>query len=280
MTNLQLSYAPNESLESYLSWSYAQPNLSQQEESLLLKSYKEENDINAAQKLIISHLKYVAFIARSYVKFGMNLADLIQEGNIGLMKALRKFDISQPVRLVTYATHWIKAEIQDFIVKNLHMVKRLTTHTKKKVWQMLSSSKPSNQEISNIAEETGISKREVEQIAHTLTTDHYLEESLTSDNENTRHIDVLPSNAPSPEQDIITLQSAEHDLQNIQIALTKLSDKERHIILKRWPQCTSEKAKLKDIAANLDISIERVRQIEKSALLKMRKIINSTNNSC
>lgn len=276
MTQNLVLHQPSMSLDKYLAWAFNQPNLSHEEEKSLLQSLKIDNNLDAAKKLVISHIKYVAFIAKGFTKYGLNYADLIQEGTIGLMKAINRFDISQPVRLVTYAKDWIRNEIQEYIYKNLHMVKRLTSQVKKKIWRLLPSSQPSHHEANEIAENLDIPIDKVYQITHALTNDHYLEEQLESDGQQTRHIDILPDVSQNPEETIITQQSKQIQSKDLQTALSILSPREKSIIMKRFPEHHAKGYTLKEIASDENISIERVRQIEKGAFAKMAKMI-STN---
>ena len=275
MTQTLALHQPNGSLEQYLSWAFSQPNLSQEDEKALLLSLKQDNNIEAAKKLVISHIKYVAFIAKGFTKYGLNYADLIQEGTIGLMKAIQRFDITQPVRLVTYAKDWIRNEIQEYIVKNLHMVKRLTSQVKKQIWRMLPSSQPTHHEASEIAEKLDISVDKVYQITHDLTGDHYLEEKIDHQEPQTRHIDVLPAEDHNPEEKIIIQQQKHIQNTHLHNALATLNQREKSIIMKRFPENDTKRQTLKEIACEENISIERVRQIEKGAYEKLAKVIKS-----
>ena len=267
---LPIQFSPSESLESYIKWANQQDNLSITEEAALLATFHDTNaaaadKIEAARALIISHLKYVCFIARSYSKYGLPLADLIQEGNIGLMKALKKFDPSHKVRLVTYATHWIKAEIQEFIVKNIHMVKRITTKVKKKIWQMLPSSNRTHQEAQDIADELNIDVNQVYDMSSALTTDTYLEEQLPEGQ--VRRIDMLADHTHMSPEHLITDESSSQ-LARIEASLQSLDDREKHIIQQRW--LSEKKTPFRTIADTLGVSIERVRQIESAAIAKIK----------
>ncbi len=277
MTTFQLpaNFCPTKSLDNYIKWANKQANLSTHEEANLLSIFHDEKadatkKIEAAKHLIISHLKYVCFIARNYTNYGLPLADLIQEGNIGLMKALKRFDPSHKARLVTYAAHWIKAEIQDFIIKNIHMVKKITTKVKKKIWQMLPSSQPTHQEAQDIATELNVDIQQVYDMSSTVSTDTYLEEQLPD--QQTKRIDMLASNNQDNPEHIVA-DDTQKKLRLIEASLALLDNRERDIVSQRW--LNDKKTPLKTIAQTYNISIERTRQIEAAALKKIKTHINN-----
>jgi RNA polymerase sigma-32 factor len=276
MSNLALGNLPviaNGSLDAYINYVNSLPLLTEQEEYDYAKRWRTEQDLDAARYLVLSHLRLVVSISRNYLGYGLPFADIIQEGTIGLMKAVKRFDVHRKVRLVTFAIHWIKAEINDFILKNWRIVKTVTTKAQRKLFFNLRSQRKdvgnlSEQEALHIAQELNLNKADVIDMNMRLTG---ADVPLIGDsNEESSPIDWLADNDRTPEA---LIERKHHDrLQTtgINAALEQLDARSRRIIQSRWLNESSEQLTLHDLAQEFAISAERVRQIEVTALQKMR----------
>lgn len=267
--------APGRDIDAYLSTISAFPVLSAEEEKALAERFYYEQDLDAARELVLSHLRFVAHIARSYSGYGLPLADLIQEGNVGLMKAVKRYDPNVGVRLVSFAVHWIKAEMHEFILRNWRIVKVATTKAQRKLFFNLRSSKKrlawlNSQETKAIAQELGVSEAEVTRMEGRLAASDMAFDIDDSDDES-------PS-APmhylaAPEGDPADLVAEQDDLEGNTAALTQafttLDDRSRDIVQRRW--LADEKATLHELAAEYGVSAERIRQLEKNAMKKLKK---------
>lgn len=268
------------SLEGYIQAVNAVPMLSLEEEQDLGRRLKEHNDLEAAGKLVLSHLRVVVNIARGYSGYGLPQADLIQEGNIGLMKAVRRFDPERGVRLVSFAVHWIRAEIHEFILRNWRMVKVATTKAQRKLFFNLRSLKQghgslSQDEIQGMAKQLGVKPSEVAEMESRLYgQDVPLEPTGDDDNETFSPIAYLADPTAGPAAQFEDEESERRRGEGLEQALGSLDPRSRRIIEARW--LTEDKsATLHDLADEFQVSAERIRQIEQKALQKMRTVIDA-----
>ena len=254
------------------------PILSLDEEQNLARLLQNEGDIDAARQLIMSHLRFVVKIARGYNGYGLQQADLIQEGNIGLMKAVKRFNPDVGVRLVSFAVHWIRAEIHEFILKNWRVVKIATTKAQRKLFFNLRSSKKrlgwlNQKEINEVAKDLGVKPADVIEMEKRMSNyDAAFETDLDDDSITYQPSQYLQNDDCSPEELLENEQNVSNEHENLQSALSLLDDRSKDIISKRW--LNEKKATLHDLAAIHNISAERVRQIESSAIKKLRNSIN------
>lgn len=267
--------SPVGSLETYISWVNQIPMLSLEEEQDLAKRLHNEKDLEAARALVLSHLRFVVKVARSYAGYGLNQSDLIQEGNIGLMKAVKRFDPSKGVRLVTFAVHWIKAEIHEFILKNWRIVKVATTKAQRKLFFNLRSSKArlgwmNQEEVQDVAKALGVSSKDVMEMEARM--NHFHDTSFDADEDDDDSYLAPSTYLEAPNADPSNL--LENKDWNVQksdalfVAFESLDARSRDILEQRW--LDENKATLQDLAQKYGISLERVRQLEANALKKLR----------
>ena len=266
--------SPGANLEAYIQVVNTIPLLTVEEERELAVRLFADGDIDAARSLVMAHLRFVVYIAKSYSGYGLSEADLIQEGNVGLMKAVRRFNHEFGVRLVSFAVHWIKAEMHEFILKNWRIVKVATTKAQRKLFFNLRSSKKrlgwmNDQEVRFVAGELGVEPHQVRQMEGRLSAhDEAFDGGPDEDEEflsPARYLEDLNSDPA----DIVELQSsALGRQQQLAEAFTNLDDRAKHIIQQRWLQ--DSKATLHELAEHFGISAERVRQLEKKAIKKLR----------
>ena len=266
---------PIGSIESYIGIVNQSPVLTKEEEHALAVKFKENNDLDAARQLVLSQLRFVVHIARTYSGYGLPLADIIQEGNVGLMKAVKKFDPDKGVRLVTYAVHWIRAEIHEFVFDNWKIVKVATTKAQRKLFFKLRNSKKkigwlTNDEKSLIANDLGVKTRDVETMEQRLASKDILFDRPEDDNDSY----VSPAGfLPAPNSDPSRLVEKENWLEsNIELlseAMDNLDNRSKEVLKLRW--LTEEKVTLKELAKKFNVSLERVRQIEEQAILDLRE---------
>ncbi len=264
-------------IESYISIVNRLPLLSQEEEASLARRLRDNNDLAAAQQLILSHLRLVVSVARNYLGYGLPHADLIQEGNIGLMKAVKRFDPEQGVRLVSYAVHWIKAEIHEFILKNWRLVKVATTKAHRKLFFNLRSFKGDTEtmspaQVDDLAQKLNVKREEVIEMETRLSgRDIALEAPTDDEDDHFAPIAYLSTDANEPTQ---VLEAREHDklqTEGLEAALSKLDARSRRIVEARWlAKDDSSGATLHELADEFGVSAERIRQIEVAALKKMK----------
>ncbi len=276
------------SIEAYISAANRMPMLSEAEEHALACRLKETGDIEAARALVTSHLRLVIAIARGYLGYGLPHADLIQEGNIGLMKAVKRFDPERGVRLVSFAMHWIKAEIHEYILKNWRLVKIATTKAQRKLFFNLRSIKASltQQEgerqgfstldvdgVNAVAKQLGVKPEEVVEMETRFTGSDVSLEPI-SDDEDERHAPIAYLTADSSIEPSAMLERKEFDYlqaEGLQNALGQLDARSRAIVQRRWLASDDEAtATLHELAAEYGVSAERIRQIEAKALQKMK----------
>ena len=267
---------PVGSLEAYINIVNQSPVLSREEEKELAYRFQNENDLDAARKLIVSQLRFVVHIARTYSGYGLPLADLIQEGNIGLMKAVKKFDPDRGTRLVTYAVHWIRSEIHEFVFNNWKIVKVATTKAQRKLFFKLRNAKKSigwltNDEKKLIAKDLGVKPKDVATMEQRFAS---VDMSYDLGNTDSDEDYVSPAGfLPSPDSDPSSIVENDNWLQGkkeqLSTALEGLDNRSKEILMSRW--LTDEKVTLKELAKQYQVSIERIRQIEEAAIQELRE---------
>ncbi len=267
------------SLDAYINGVYQIPVLSAEDEQRLAHRLREDNDIGAAQELILSHLRFVVHVARGYSGYGLQLGDLIQEGNIGLMKAVKRFDPTVGVRLVSFAVHWIRAEMHEFIIKNWRIVKVATTKAQRKLFFNLRKSKTrlgwlNAEEVSAVAKDLNVSEREVLEMESRLSgRDIGFEAPDDADDEHAPPAPVhyLVSGEMDPATAYESANSEADQLDVLREGMARLDARSRDIIKRRWLDADS-KVTLQDLADEYGVSAERIRQIEANALKKMKAL--------
>jgi RNA polymerase sigma-32 factor len=267
---------PGRDLDAYVHAISAFPVLSAEEEKALAERFYYENDLEAARELVLCHLRFVVHLARSYRGYGLPEADLIQEGNVGLMKAVKRFNPEVGVRLVSFAVHWIKAEIHEFILRNWRIVKIATTKAQRKLFFNLRSSKKrlawlTRDETRAVAEELGVSEQEVTRMEGRLAaSDLTFEIPDDADDEQSTFAPVqyLASDEPDPADAVLEEDQRVQSSDRLGRALVDLDERSRDVIQRRW--LADEKTTLQDLADEYGVSAERIRQIEKSAMKKLK----------
>ena len=269
------------SIDAYIQAANRYPMLSEAEETRLAERFHNDGDVEAARQLVLSHLRLVISIARGYLGYGLPHADLIQEGNIGLMKAVKRFDSTRGVRLVSFAMHWIKAEIHEYILRNWRMVKVATTKAQRKLFFNLRSLKNdyenvdtlSGRQATDIAARLGVKREEVVEMETRLTgRDLALEGNADDGDEAFAPIDYLADSRYEPTRVLENKALARLQNEGLHDALQELDPRSRRIIEARWLH-DGEAATLHELAAEFDVSAERIRQIEVKALQKMRGVL-------
>ena len=266
---------PISSIEAYLHHINQIPMLTQEEEYDFAVRLQKQNELAAAKSLILPHLRYVARIAKGYLGYGLPLADLIQEGNIGLMKAVRRFNPDMNVRLVTFAMHWIKAEIHEYILRNWRIVKIATTKAQRKLFFNLRNLKKrlgwmTAQEVSEIARDLKVKPETVREMELRLSTsDTPFDNHDDDDDHHFAPAGFLEDLRFNPEQQLENADWSSQTSDTMYQALDKLDERSQDIIRTRW--LDEDKLTLQDLADKYQISAERVRQLEKNAMLKLRK---------
>ncbi len=268
------------SLETYLQTVGRIPVLSPEEEQALAARLSHENDLGAAQKLILSNLRFVVHIARGYQGYGLGMADLIQEGNIGLMKAVKRFDATKGVRLISFAVHWIKAEIHEYILKNWRIVKIATTKAQRKLFFNLRGAKKrlgwmTQSEVHAVAKDLNVKPEEVLQMEARLSSGDMSFSVGADDGEDS----YVPEDYLADERnDIAAIEQAEWQEareDKMRVAFASLNDRERDIVNRRWLAEEGAKAGLQELGDEYGVSAERIRQIETAAMKKLRKAIEA-----
>jgi RNA polymerase sigma-32 factor len=280
-SNLQFAL-PTGSIESYISSVNQVPILSPEEELDLARRFRDEEDIEAARALVMSHLRFVVKIARGYNGYGLAQADLIQEGNVGLMKAVKRFDPEMGVRLVSFAVHWIRAEMHEFILKNWRIVKIATTKAQRKLFFNIRSSKKrlgwlSQDEVNDVAETLGVKASDVVEMEKRMSNYDASFDGAANDNDDEESVYApayyVENKSAGPEEIIETAQLDEESTNSLHTAIALLDDRSKDIIAKRW--LAEEKATLHELAAEHSVSAERIRQIENNAMKKLRVAITA-----
>ncbi len=273
--------APLGNLESYIQAVNRIPVLSAEEEQDLAERYTRYEDLDAARKLVMAHLRFVVHIARSYSGYGLAHADLIQEGNIGLMKAVKRFDPSYGVRLVSFAVHWIKAEIHEFILKNWRIVKVATTKAQRKLFFNLRSSKKrlawlNNEEVNAMAADLGVEPRVVREMEGRMAGQDTAFDGAPDEDDETAYqtpANMLEDKRYDPARMLEADDSESDSTTRLQDALASLDERSKAILYKRW--LSDGKSTLHDLAAEYGVSAERIRQLEKNAMKKVRALMEA-----
>jgi RNA polymerase sigma-32 factor len=269
---------PAGSLETYIQSVNRVPMVSAEEERDLALRFRNGNDLEAARRLVLSHLRFVVKVARGYSGYGLPQADLIQEGNIGLMKAVKRFDPDVGVRLVSFAVHWIRAEIHEFILRNWRIVKVATTKAQRKLFFNLRSAKKrlgwlNADEVNAVAKDLGVSARDVLEMEKRLSAhDASFDLPVGEDADESFAPAAWLENAGAGPEELLETDQDENDRrERLHRALDALDARSRAIIQRRW--LTEEKSTLQELADELGVSAERVRQIESGALNRMRAAV-------
>ncbi|MEM9103341.1 MAG: RNA polymerase sigma factor RpoH [Pseudomonadota bacterium] len=275
LQNMALA-VPQGSIDAYIQVVNGISVLSAEEERELATRFQDDGDLDAARQLIISHLRFVVHIARSYSGYGLNEADLIQEGNVGLMKAVKRFKPEVGVRLVSFAVHWIKAEIHEFVLRNWRIVKVATTKAQRKLFFNLRSQKRrlgwfSNDEVNAVAKDLGVTPNEVRLMEGRLNSrDASFDASASDDDESSAlaPANYLEDTRFDPAANYEEENWKQHHENKLHLALSKLDERSQDILQQRW--LSEEKATLQDLAAKYGVSAERIRQLENNAMKKMK----------
>jgi len=282
MTSTALATRPAElmlagplgSLDHYIQAANAIPVLSADEERALATRLRETNDLDAAKRLVLSHLRFVVHVARGYAGYGLQLGDLIQEGNIGLMKAVRRFDPNVGVRLVSFAVHWIRAEIHEFVLRNWRLVRVATTKAQRKLFFNLRRAKKhlgwlSKEETEAVAADLGVTPRDVTEMEQRLSGRDLAFDPDPEEDEDFAPATYLPSPNSDPAQSVEREDAGTNVHERLTAALAKLDERSRVILSRRW--LADNKATLHELAAEYGVSAERIRQIEANAIGKLKK---------
>lgn len=258
-------------LDAYIQAARSVPVLSAEEEYSLAKDLQETSNIESAHKLVLPHLRFVIKVANNYAGYGLPIPDLIQEGSIGLMKAVKRFRPEVGVRLVSFAVHWIKAEIHEYILKNWRIVKVATTKAQRKLFFKLRSQKTrlgwfKSEEIDHVAETLGVTRENVIEMESRLNNYDLAFDLSGDEDEDSAYLTpayTLASDTPSPELLLETQNTEQNNMQMLGAALEKLDDRSKAIVTRRW--LTEPKATLHELADEYGVSAERIRQIEGNA---------------
>ena len=276
MTAFALPIPAAGSLENYIQTVNRFPILTQEQETSLARRLRDSNDLEAARELVVSHLRVVVSTARGYMGYGLQQADLIQEGNIGLMKAVKRFDPERGVRLVSFAVHWIRAEIHEFILRNWRIVKVATTKAQRKLFFNLRSLKPGlgalgAADVKAIAAHLGVKAEEVVEMETRLSGQDVALEPLSEDDEDNAYSPIAYLAAEDAEPGMLFEQQQGEKLRSagLEQALGTLDARSRRIIEARWLD-ENQSATLHELAGEFGVSAERIRQIENKALSKMK----------
>ncbi len=278
MQSMALTVPHSGSLESYIQSAYSIPMLTAEREQKLATRLYNDGDLSAAQELIMSHLRFVVHVAKGYAGYGLPQADLIQEGNVGLMKAVKRFNPEVGVRLVSFAVHWIKAEIHEFVLRNWRIVKVATTKAQRKLFFNLRKNKKrlgwfSKDEVTNVANTLGVSVKDVMEMESRLSNQDQAFELSSDEDDSSSAGSFSPAQYLEDKQsDLSNLVEADnwerHGQQQLHEALVSLDERSKDIIQTRW--LTDDKTTLQELANKYQISAERVRQLEKNALAKLK----------
>jgi RNA polymerase sigma-32 factor len=266
---------PVGSLDAYIQAVGSIPVLSKEDEQALAMRFRDEEDLGAARELVMAHLRFVVHIAKGYAGYGLPLNDLIQEGNVGLMKAVKRFDPSYDVRLVSFAVHWIRAEIHEFVLKNWRIVKVATTKAQRKLFFNLRKKKKSlawlsAAETRAVADDLGVSATEVTEMEKRLhSRDTIFDPTPDADDEhNFTPAAYLPAPDSDPAKQVEAADFNADASTRMRAALNVLDERSRHILEERW--LTEDKRTLHDLADEYGVSAERIRQLEVNAIKKVR----------
>lgn len=266
---------PVGSLDGYIHAVSAVPVLSKEDEQALARDFLENENLDAARELVMAHLRFVVHIAKGYSGYGLPIGDLIQEGNVGLMKAVKRFDPDVGVRLVSFAVHWIRAEIHEFVLRNWRVVKVATTKAQRKLFFNLRKAKKnlswlSAEETAAVAKDLGVSEREVTEMEKRLSArDATFDLGPADDEEKTFAPAAFLESEDADPADLVESADWQQDAsQRLTLALQDLDDRSRDILQQRW--LSENKSTLHELAARYDVSAERIRQIENAAIKKLK----------
>ena len=279
-TELSLA-GPLGSLDAYLDRVSRVPVLSREDEQVLSRRFREDGDVEAARALVLSHLRFVVHIARGYSGYGLPMGDLVQEGNVGLMKAVKRFDPAVGVRLVSFAVHWIRAEIHEYVLRNWRLVKVATTKAQRKLFFNLRRIKKnlnwlSPEETRTVALELGVSEREVTEMERRLSARDlsFDPTPLESEDDDTHSpATYLPAPDADPAVQVEAEEWEDDTHERLTAAMQSLDARSRDILASRWMAGDAEKATLHDLAAKYGVSAERIRQLETNAIKKLRGLM-------
>ncbi|WP_038343841.1 RNA polymerase sigma factor RpoH [Acinetobacter sp. A47] len=274
--------APGVNLGAYISTVNQIPILTAEQEKELAERYYYDQDLDAAKLLVMSHLRFVVHIARSYAGYGLPQGDLIQEGNLGLMKAVKRFDPNMGVRLVSFAVHWIKAEIHEYVIRNWRIVKIATTKAQRKLFFNLRSLKKSSkrltlEEAQSIANDLNVTPEQVLEMEGRLTAYDAAFEAQGDDDDDTPHTApalYLEDNRYDPARLIEEEDYEEQSTSALHEAMDQLDDRSRNILQRRW--LDDDKSTLHELAAEYNVSAERIRQLEKNAMEKIKTAMSAS----
>ena len=278
LKTMALSVPQGGGLDGYIQSVNRIPMLSAEKEKALAKRLQEDKDLDAAKELIMSHLRFVVHIARGYSGYGLPQADLIQEGNIGLMKAVKRFNPEVGVRLVSFAVHWIKAEIHEYVLRNWRVVKVATTKAQRKLFFNLRKMKKrlgwfNQDEVETVAKELGVSSKEVMEMEARMSA-HDQAFELSSDDDDSKEGSTyspamyLEDKRSDLAEEIETEDYEAHTQKKLFSAMSELDERSQDIVQSRW--LSESKVTLHDLAAKYEVSAERVRQLEQNAMKKLR----------
>ncbi len=277
-TSLQVveNLSPGQNLDAYVQTVTAIPVLSVEEERALAERLHFNGDVEAARQLVMSHLRFVVHVAKTYSGYGLPLGDLIQEGNVGLMKAVKRFDPTMGVRLVSFAVHWVKAEMHEFILRNWRIVKVATTKAQRKLFFNLRSKKKSlswmtNDEVNAIAEDLGVEAKTVRQMEGRMASvDTAFDAPEGADDEQAAWAPAhyLEDHSADPSRQVEEANWEEDSQRRLMSAMSDLDERSKDILVRRW--LNDAKATLHELAAEYGVSAERIRQLEKNAMKKIK----------
>jgi RNA polymerase sigma-32 factor len=276
--NALIFAGPVGSLDSYIERISQIPVLTKDEEIALATRFRSENDLEAARHLVLSHLRFVVHIARGYLGYGLPMGDLVQEGNVGLMKAVKRFDPTVGVRLVSFAVHWIRAEIHEYVLRNWRLVKVATTKSQRKLFFNLRKMKKnlawlSEAETQAVARDLGVEVSDVREMEQRLSArDMSFDPAPEADeDENYSPAMYLPASNADPALEVEREEWDENSSDRLELALERLDERSRSIVKRRW--MTDNKATLHELADEYGISAERVRQVETNAINKLKGLM-------
>ncbi len=269
---------PVGSLDSYIDRVSQIPVLSREDEVALAIKFRSEGDLDAARQLVLSHLRFVVHIARGYLGYGLPMGDLVQEGNVGLMKAVKRFDPAVGVRLVSFAVHWIRAEIHEYVLRNWRLVKVATTKSQRKLFFNLRKMKKNltwltEAETNAVAKDLGVEASDVREMEQRLSArDMSFDPTPESDEDDTYSPAMyLPATNADPAIEVERDEWEEDSTERLNLALGRLDQRSRDILKRRW--MTDDKATLHELADEYGISAERVRQVEANAITKLKRLM-------
>ena len=271
---------PVGSLDAYIDRVSQIPVLTKDDEVALATRFRSAADLDAARQLVLSHLRFVVHIARGYLGYGLPMGDLVQEGNVGLMKAVKRFDPNVGVRLVSFAVHWIRAEIHEYVLRNWRLVKGATTKSQRKLFFNLRKMKKnlawlSDEETKAVARDLGVEVSDVREMEQRLSARDMSFDPTPENDEDTTYSPAmyLPASNADPAIEVEREEWEEDSSDRLSIAMEKLDERSRHILQRRW--MTDDKATLHELADEYGISAERVRQVESNAINKLKGLMSA-----